>query len=164
MQPSFSGLFVTCAYFPHTTLPPFFMFSFESNYPNTYHSGRNRSTFRNWKHSCVTKPNSEMLTSMTVPLVMTPKLVNIGLEGFFFTPIIGKQKVAFNSGCVTWAFLNRIAIGLMKRSYFGIFRVKSSGTKHTFVTILFHAFFWRFPDFIILKTSASAWARTRNEF
>ena len=33
IQPSFSGLFVTCAYLPHTTLPP-----------------------------CVTKPNSLMLT------------------------------------------------------------------------------------------------------
>src|ERR1700678_851178 len=41
IQPSFSGLFVICAYFPNTTLPP-----------------------------AVTSPSSETLTSMTVPFVM----------------------------------------------------------------------------------------------
>eukprot|EP00964_Phaeocystis_antarctica_P100632 scaffold66230_cov42-Phaeocystis_antarctica.AAC.2 len=43
MQPSFSGLLVTCAYLPHTTLP-----------------------------EGVTRPRSEQLTSMIVPLVITP--------------------------------------------------------------------------------------------
>ena len=43
MQPSFSGLFVTWAYLPHTTLPP-----------------------------DVTNPSSLMFTSMMVPFVMTP--------------------------------------------------------------------------------------------
>ena len=43
MQPSFSGLLVTCAYLPQTTLP-----------------------------DGVTRPRSEQLTSMTVPLVITP--------------------------------------------------------------------------------------------
>ena len=43
MQPSFSGLLVTCAYLPHTTLP-----------------------------EGVTRPRSEQLTSMMVPLVITP--------------------------------------------------------------------------------------------
>ena len=66
IQPSFSGLFVTWAYLPQTTLPP-----------------------------CVTRPSSEMFTSRTVPFVITPKLVNIGEEGFFLTPMIGKQKVAW---------------------------------------------------------------------
>ena len=42
---------------------------------------------------------------MTVPLVITPNEVNSGELGFFLTPIIGKQKVAFNSGCVTWALV-----------------------------------------------------------
>ena len=46
MQPSFSGLLVTWAYFPHTTLP-----------------------------AGVTSPRSEQLTSMTVPFVMTPSEV-----------------------------------------------------------------------------------------
>jgi hypothetical protein len=46
MQPSFSGLFVTWAYFPKTTLPP-----------------------------AVTMPSSDTLTSMTVPLVSTPREV-----------------------------------------------------------------------------------------
>ena len=50
IQPSFSGLLVTYAYFPHTTLPVY-----------------------------VTKPSSETLTSITVPLVITPKLVYIAL-------------------------------------------------------------------------------------
>lgn len=36
------------------------------------------------------------LTSMMVPLVMTPRLVKVGDWGFFFTPIIGRQKVAFS--------------------------------------------------------------------
>ena len=43
MQPSFSGLLVTCAYLPHTTLP-----------------------------EGVTRPRSEQFTSMIVPLVITP--------------------------------------------------------------------------------------------
>lgn len=46
MQPSFSGLLVTWAYLPHTTLPP-----------------------------GVTRPSSDTLTSMTVPLVTTPSCV-----------------------------------------------------------------------------------------
>ena len=48
-----------------------------------------------------------VVTSITVPFVMTPKLVYRGELGFFFTPMIGRQNVAFNSGCVTCAFLNR---------------------------------------------------------
>lgn len=43
---------------------------------------------------------------MIVPFESTPRDVYNGDVGFFFTPIIGKQKVAFNSGCVTCAFLN----------------------------------------------------------
>lgn len=48
-------------------------------------------------------------TSMTVPLVMTPNDVYMGELGFFFTPMMGRQNVAFSSGCVTWAFLKRSA-------------------------------------------------------
>ena len=65
--------------------------------------------------------------------------------GIFFTPSIGRQKVAFSSGCVTWAFLKRKPIGLMNLSYLGGFRVKPSPTKHTSVTFLFHAFLFLFP-------------------
>ena len=46
-------------------------------------------------------------TSMMVPLVMTPKLVYMVDVGFFFTPMMGRQNVAFSSGCVTCALLNR---------------------------------------------------------
>ena len=46
MQPSFSGLLVTWAYLPHTTLPP-----------------------------GVTSPSSLTLTSITVPFVTTPSWV-----------------------------------------------------------------------------------------
>lgn len=46
---------------------------------------------------------------MTVPFVITPSEVYNGELGFFLTPMMGKQKVAFNSGCVTWAFLKRRA-------------------------------------------------------
>ena len=49
MQPSFSGLFVICAYLPNTTFPP-----------------------------AVTIPSSETLTSTMVPLVSTPSWVYIG--------------------------------------------------------------------------------------
>lgn len=49
MQPSSSGLLVTCAYLPHTTLP-----------------------------DCVTSPNSLTFTSRIVPLVITPRLVYRG--------------------------------------------------------------------------------------
>uniref|UniRef100_A0A2M4C634 Putative secreted protein n=1 Tax=Anopheles marajoara TaxID=58244 RepID=A0A2M4C634_9DIPT len=131
MHPSFSGLLVTCAYFPHTTLP-----------------------------DCVTRPSSEMFTSITVPLVITPRLVYIGDDGFFFTPIIGRWKVAFSSGCVTCALLNRSAIGRMKRSYLGGLRVKFSPTYVTLVTIRFQAFRRVLPLRITLNTSASDWART----
>jgi hypothetical protein len=31
---------------------------------------------------------------MTVPLVMTPSVVYMGEEGFFFTPRMSRQKVA----------------------------------------------------------------------
>jgi len=31
---------------------------------------------------------------MTVPFVMTPRVVYMGEEGFFFTPKISRQKVA----------------------------------------------------------------------
>lgn len=53
-----------------------------------------------------------------------------------------------------------LTIGLMKRSYFGGFRVKPSPTKQTFVTILFHAFFCLFPVLMTLRTSVSPCART----
>jgi hypothetical protein len=45
----------------------------------------------------VTMPSSETLTSITVPLVMTPSWVYIGDCGFFFTPSICSWKVAFKS-------------------------------------------------------------------
>ena len=61
--------------------------------------------------------------------------------GIFFTPSIGRQKVAFSSGCVTWAFLKRKPIGLMNLSYLGGFWVKPSPTKQTLVTIFFYVFF-----------------------
>ena len=131
IHPSFSGLFVTWAYFPQTTLPP-------------------------W----VTRPSSDTLTSMIVPFVMTPRDVYIGEDGFFLTPTIGRQNVAFSSGWVTCAFLNRKAMGRTKRSYLGGFRVNPSPTKQTLVTILFQPFLLLFPVFITLNTSASDWART----
>lgn len=56
---------------------------------------------------CVTRPSSLTFTSMTVPLVITPNDVYKGEDGFFFTPRIGRQKVALSSGCVTCAFLKR---------------------------------------------------------
>ncbi|CAO2622148.1 hypothetical protein LEMLEM_LOCUS17424 [Lemmus lemmus] len=65
MHPSFSGLLVTWAYFLQITLPP-----------------------------CVTRPNLLTFTSMTVPLVITPRVVYNGDDGVFFTPSIGKKKVA----------------------------------------------------------------------
>lgn len=94
MQPSFSGLFVICAYLLSTTLPV-------------------------W----VTNPNSVTLTSITVPLVNTPKLVYKELYGFLLTPTISKAKVVYNSGCVTFAFLNLKPVGLMNLSYLGGFLV-----------------------------------------
>lgn len=68
MQPSFSGLFVICAYLPNTTFPP-----------------------------AVTIPSSDTLTSMTVPLVKTPSCVYIGDWGFFLTPRIWSWNVALRS-------------------------------------------------------------------
>mmetsp|Transcript_20168 Transcript_20168/g.68312 ORF Transcript_20168/g.68312 Transcript_20168/m.68312 type:complete len:264 (+) Transcript_20168:52-843(+) len=131
MQPSSSGLFVTCAYFPQTTRPV-----------------------------VVTKPSSETLTSMTVPFVMTPNEVYIGDEGFFLTPIMSKQKVAFSSGCVTCAFFMRKPVGRTKRSYFGGLRVNDSSTKVTLVTTRFQLFFLRFPEACTRNISSSATGRT----
>lgn len=109
---------------------------------------------------CVTSPNSLMLTSMMVPLVMTPSWVNMGDWGFFLTPIIGKQNVALSSGWVTWAFLNLNPMGRINLSYLGGFLVKSSPTYVTLVTILFHAFFLLLPVRRTLKTSFSPTALT----
>lgn len=75
-HPSFSGLFVTCAHRPHTTLPP-----------------------------AVTMPSSETLTSTIVPLVSTPSCVYMGFCGFFFTLMMGSCTVTLSSGWVTLAFL-----------------------------------------------------------
>lgn len=50
--------------------------------------------------------HQSIVTSITVPFVITPNDVYIGDVGFFFTPIMGRWKVAFNSGCVTCALLN----------------------------------------------------------
>jgi len=113
IQPSISGLLVTCAYLPQTILPP-----------------------------GVTKPNSLTLTSIIVPFVMIPN-DEYKLEcGFFFTAIISKQKVVFNSGCVTCAFLNLNAAGRIKRSNFGGLRVKCGGTNVTFSDHTFPCFFF----------------------
>mmetsp|Transcript_25737 Transcript_25737/g.76163 ORF Transcript_25737/g.76163 Transcript_25737/m.76163 type:complete len:321 (-) Transcript_25737:215-1177(-) len=131
MQPSFSGLLVTCAYLPHTTLPP-----------------------------GVTSPSSDTLTSMMVPLVMTPSVEYIVPLGFFFTPMMSRQKVAFSSGCVTCALVIRRPVGLMKRSYFGAFRVKPGPTNVTFVIMRFQLFFMRLPDLSTLNISSSATGRT----
>ena len=136
MQPSNSGLFVTCAYLPHTTLP-----------------------------DCVTRPNSLTFTSKMVPFVITPKLVYNGDDGFFYTrkmkagkggkhdacsghekaihavqsrkgaltltPKMSKQNVVLSSGWVMWAFLNRKPVGRMNRSYLGALRVNESPTNVT---------------------------------
>ena len=117
MHPSFSGLLVTCAYFPHTTFPV-----------------------------CVTRPKSLTLTSIIAPFVITPRDVYIFDCGFLLTPRISRQKVVFSSGCVTCAFLNLSPVGLINRSYLGGFLLKLSPTNVTLLIILFHAFFFRFPD------------------
>ena len=68
-----------------------------------------------WPSRWVTRPPGKALamplslTSTIVPLVMTPNDVYMGELGFFFTPMIGRQNVAFSSGCVTCAFLKRSA-------------------------------------------------------
>mmetsp|Transcript_48054 Transcript_48054/g.154009 ORF Transcript_48054/g.154009 Transcript_48054/m.154009 type:complete len:200 (+) Transcript_48054:113-712(+) len=131
MQPSFSGLLVTWAYLPHTTLPP-----------------------------GVTRPSSDTFTSTMVPLVMTPMVEYMGPLGFFFTPMMSRLKVHLSSGCVTCAFLKRRAMGRMKRSYFGGLRVNPSPTYVTLVTMRFHCFFLRFPLRMTLNISSSAIART----
>lgn len=107
MQPSFSGLFVTWAYLPEThqhisffTLKHIFKYCIDGKTKSQ--SDSPQMTFP----PCVTNPSSLTLTSMTVPLVMTPSVVYSVEEGFFFTPRMGKQNVAFSSGWVTCAFLN----------------------------------------------------------
>ena len=51
-------------------------------------------------------------------------------------------------------------VGLMKRSYFGGFRVKAPPTNVTFVSIRFHCFFCRLPLRMTLNISSSAIGRT----
>merc|ERR1719486_1137232 len=97
---------------------------------------------------------------MTVPLVITPNEVYIADEGFFFTPKMSKQNVAFRSGCVTWAFFMRRPDGRMNLSYLGGLRVKLGSTKVIFVTTRFQAFFFLFPDAWTRNISSSATART----
>lgn len=71
MHPSFSGLFVTCAYLPipHSLLPilP------QTTFPDS-----------------VTNPSSLTFTSMMVPFVITPSSVYSLLCGFFFTPMMSR--------------------------------------------------------------------------
>ncbi|KAI9912352.1 hypothetical protein PsorP6_005492 [Peronosclerospora sorghi] len=55
-------------------------------------------------------------------------------------------NVVLSSGCVTWAFLKRMALGRIKRSYFGGLRVKFSPTNVALVIMRFHALFRRFPE------------------
>lgn len=119
MQPSFSGLLSTYAYLDQMTLPV-----------------------------CVTNPNSDTFTSIIVPFVITPRFVYKLLYGFFFTPKISSGTVVFNSGCVTFAFLNLKPVGRMYLSYFGALRVKLSPTKQTLLILRFHASFLRLPDFM----------------
>lgn len=68
-QPSFSGTLVICAHLPQTTLPV-----------------------------VVTRPSSETLTSIMVPLVKTPSWVKRGLLGFFLTERMGSWTVTPSSG------------------------------------------------------------------
>lgn len=57
------------------------------------------------------------LTSTTVPFVITPSCVYIGDWGFFLTPMIGRQKVAFNcklwKHSITWCTLTTAELFLM---------------------------------------------------
>lgn len=69
MHPSSSGLFVTWAYFDHTTFPV-----------------------------CVTKPNYDTFTYITVPLVMTPNEVYVLDWGFFLTESMGSLNVVLSYG------------------------------------------------------------------
>ena len=85
---------------------------------------------------------------MIVPFVITPKLVYNADYGFFLTPNIGKLNVVLSSGWVTLHFLNLNPVGLMYLSNLGGLRVNVSGTKHTLLIFLFHAFYLRFPLFI----------------
>lgn len=112
-----------------------------------------------------------------VPFVITPSCVYIGDCGFFFTPMIDNWKVAFKSAirsfqsaqsyyftdysrCVTFARLNRNAIGRTNLSIFTGLRVKPSPTKVAFVTIRFQALLLLFPVRITLNISSSAIPRT----
>ena len=126
-HPSSSGLFVTCAIFPHATRP-----------------------------LVVTSPKSLTFTSIMVPFVNTPKFVYRLELGFFLTPKISNWNVVFNSGCVTFARFIRKPVGRIKRSYFGAFRVKLSPTKVHFVTTRFQALFFLDPVRITLNISSSA--------
>ena len=92
---------------------------------------------------------------MVITLVITPRLVYMGLEGFFLTPMMGRQKVALSSGCVTCALFILSPMGRMNRSNLGGFRVKLSPTKVILVTILFQPFLFVLPDFKTLNTSDS---------
>jgi len=109
IHPSNSGLLVTCAYLPQTTLP-----------------------------DGVTNPRSATFTSMIVPFVITPSVEYIADWGFFLTPMISRWNVVCNSGWVTCAFLNRRAAGRMNRSYLGGLRVKLSPTNVTLLINRFH--------------------------
>mmetsp|Transcript_2674 Transcript_2674/g.6375 ORF Transcript_2674/g.6375 Transcript_2674/m.6375 type:complete len:240 (+) Transcript_2674:152-871(+) len=130
-QPSFSGLLVTCAYLPQTTLP-----------------------------AGVTNPRSATFTSITVPLVRTPNWVIPLPWGFFFTAKMSRWKVACSSGWQTWALVNRRPIGRIKRSNFGGFRVKPGPTNVHLVTMRFQALRLRLPVLTTLKISSSVIGRT----
>lgn len=116
MHPSFSGWFVTWAYLPQTTFP-----------------------------DGVVNPKSLVFTSIIEPLVMIFKLVYRSPCGFFFTPIIFKQKVVLSSGCVTCAFFILSPLGLIYLSYLGGLRVNSSPTYDILLITLFHYFLFLFP-------------------
>ena len=130
MHPSFSGLLVTWAYVPQMTLPP-----------------------------CVTRPSLLMLTSTTVPLVITPRVVFGGEEGFFFTPSTGRQKAAFRVCCMglleTWA---RWPNESFTWGGFWVKRLQQSTPQ--WPSSLRLSSFFLLPVRITLNTSLSPWAQT----
>lgn len=91
-HPSKSGLLVTCAYLPHTTLPP------AVTRPSSC-GGRRRvqQGEKSGRPVIGRSLRTDTFTSMTVPLVMTPSWVYMGDCGFFLTPMIGSWKVALSS-------------------------------------------------------------------
>ena len=102
IHPSRLGSLVTCAYLPHTTLPDVVTSPSSDTLTCEGEGGGVSVCMHDSRLRAHAPPHHSLppsaLTSMTVPLVITPSAVYMAEEGFFFTPRMSRWKVVCGGG------------------------------------------------------------------